>query len=379
MLRKLAPVELAELERKSLSQLILDRRDEIESRWLEKVTADVTASGLDLSELHTWIDDYVTRLAHSIASGGPSEQSGTATWIQVASEHAITRVRSGFDVGQLVHEFIVLRRVLAEVIRSAEPTVKLRETDTLSELIEAAMAASVKSYVESRDYAMRKVEAEHVGFLTHELRNPLGTAILAATQLRQRVALSPELVRLLDLLDRSHGRLKTLIDDVLAAERHEAGMVEPQKVDTHIGQLLKEALVSAREAAMAKGLDFLVSSDRDMKVKLDRELTTSALQNLAENAVKFTDHGRVEVTVEDGPLHVVVHVRDTCGGIPDDDIARIFEPFRRGHHGKSGTGLGLAIARRAIEAQGGTMSAESKPNHGCHFWFTLPREPNDSG
>jgi len=69
-----------------------------------------------------------------------------------------------------------------------------------------------------------------------------------------------------------------------------------------------------------------------------------------------------------------VHVRDTCDGISKEEIRTIFEPFNRGTTGKSGTGLGLAIARRAVEAQGGTIQVESGEPSGCHFWITLPKQ-----
>jgi signal transduction histidine kinase len=103
-------------------------------------------------------------------------------------------------------------------------------------------------------------------------------------------------------------------------------------------------------------------------------LTASAVQNLVDNAVKFTDHGEVTFVVEPRDGDVVFHVRDSCAGIDEDDLRLIFEPFRRGHSGKAGTGLGLAIARHAVESQGGTIHVESTPGVGCHFWFILPKE-----
>jgi len=99
----------------------------------------------------------------------------------------------------------------------------------------------------------------------------------------------------------------------------------------------------------------------------------SAIQNLADNAAKYTDSGEVEVTVEERGERLVVHFRDTCAGISADELQTIFEPFERGHTGKAGTGLGLAIARRAVEAQGGSIHAESSGKDGCHFWVDLPR------
>jgi hypothetical protein len=106
---------------------------------------------------------------------------------------------------------------------------------------------------------------------------------------------------------------------------------------------------------------------------VDIDLTRSALQNLAENAVKYTDEGEVNISITDEGDEVVVDVRDTCKGLSPEELGTIFEPFKRGRTEKTGTGLGLAIARRAVEAQGGRIHAESTGASGCHFSVRLPR------
>ena len=88
---------------------------------------------------------------------------------------------------------------------------------------------------------------------------------------------------------------------------------------------------------------------------------------------RFTDHGRVALVADNLPDKALIHVHDNCDGLSDEEIKTIFEPFKRAHPGKAGTGLGLAIARRALEAQGGEIGAESGANGGCHFWLTLPK------
>jgi signal transduction histidine kinase len=87
------------------------------------------------------------------------------------------------------------------------------------------------------------------------------------------------------------------------------------------------------------------------------------------------------VSVEHDDHQLVIHVRDTCHGLSPAELRTIFEPFRRGSTRQAGTGLGLAIARRAIEVQGGTIDAQSRADHGCHFRITLPRlvQPHRAG
>jgi signal transduction histidine kinase len=185
---------------------------------------------------------------------------------------------------------------------------------------------------------------------------------------------TPEQLRLLDALDRSHKKLSDLIDSVLLTEKLESGKLECHPVTIKLSTLVEPALEAARVAAANKGLAFHVNYDSEMEVYVDPLLTRSALQNIADNAAKYTDQGAVSVVVEDGRDAFTVHVRDTCGGISREEIRTIFDPFERGTTGKSGTGLGLAIARRAVEAQGGTIQAESPELSGCHFWMTLPKQ-----
>jgi signal transduction histidine kinase len=297
------------------------------------------------------------------------------SWSKVASEHGITRVRIGFNINQLIHEFIILRHVIREIVEEQGIVVEGPEA-ILADTLDAAIAAAVSAYVDARDYDARKKQAEAIGFLTHELRNPLSTAMLSASQIRRHAP--PEQLQMLDALDRSHKQLNDLIDSVLLTEKLESGKIESHPVAIKLGTLIEPALDAARAAARSKGLAFHVSYDSEREVCVDALLTRSALQNLADNAAKYTDHGEVSVVAEIDRDAFTVHVRDTCGGISKEEIRTIFEPFKRGTTGKSGTGLGLAIARRAVETQGGTIEVESAGPSGCHFWITLPkRQPNE--
>ena len=249
----------------------------------------------------------------------------------------------------------------------------------LADLIDAAIATSVKSYVESRDYRTRQLEEEHLGFLTHELRNPLTTASLAASQLRKDPGLNPTSVRVLELLDHGLGRTKELIEQALLAGKLEAGQAQPVIEDLLAADVIEEALTAAGAEALRKGLVLETKFDREIVVRADSKLIVSAVQNLADNAVKFTDHGKVEITLERRKPEAVIHVRDNCSGISAAELEKIFEPYERGSSGKPGTGLGLAIARRAISLIGGTIGAESTEQQGCHFWITVPLGAAEGG
>src|SRR5262245_37150568 len=169
------PPEAEREHRSRLADAIERRLQVIEHRWLDRVEAEVVDSGhhIEPTALRDAIGEYLASLAKALHGEGSVESGGTTAWADVAREHALTRVRQGFDVGQLVREFILLRRVLFEVIREEDLLSSDRRGEHLADLVEAAIATSVRSYVESRDVAERRSQAEHIGFVTHELRNPL--------------------------------------------------------------------------------------------------------------------------------------------------------------------------------------------------------------
>jgi len=355
-----------------LSQAIDQNRLEIERRWLARVQADVVdRPGISLTQLRDGLPHYLVALVEELrgSSAVDIEARSESVWTKVARDHGVTRVRLGFDITQLIHEFIVLRHVIRDV--SEESGVAVNGTDAvLADVLDAAISAAVKAYVDARDYETRKKQAEHTAFLIHEFRNPLTTATMIATQLRRRAA--PELKRLLEMLDRSHKSLSELIDGVLLTEKLEAGKIECHPVELRLGQIMESALEAARGVAVQKGLAFESSYDPDRQVQVDPLLTRSAIQNLADNAAKYTDRGHIEVKVEEDDDDLIVHFSDTCQGLSPEELRTIFEPFERGTTRKAGTGLGLAIARRAVEAQGGSIGAESPGSSGCHFWLRIP-------
>jgi signal transduction histidine kinase len=355
-----------------LGQAIDQNRLEIERRWLARVQAEVVdRPSISLTQLRDGLPHYLVALVEQLrgSSDVDIEARSEAAWTKVARDHGVTRVRHGFDITQLIHEFMVLRHVIHDI--SEESGVAVDGTDAvLADVLDAAISAAVKAYVDARDYETRKKQAEQIAFLIHEFRNPLTTATMIATQLRRRAA--PELKRLLEILDRSHKSLSDLIDGVLLTEKLEAGKIECHPVELRLGQIMESALQAARGVAVQKGLAFEASYDPDRQVQVDPLLTRSAIQNLADNAVKYTDRGHVEVMVEDDGGELIVHVRDTCQGLSAEELRTIFEPFERGATRKAGTGLGLAIARRAVEAQGGSIGAESPGQAGCHFWVRIP-------
>jgi signal transduction histidine kinase len=115
------------------------------------------------------------------------------------------------------------------------------------------------------------------------------------------------------------------------------------------------------------GTDFGIQGDEDRLLRV--------VVNLLGNAVKFTlNRGAIMVGLADRGAEIELTVRDTGIGIPQSELARIFDPYQQAHHGRGGSGLGLAIVKGLVEAHGGQVSVESQEGQGSTFAVRLPRD-----
>lgn len=365
--------ELGERDKREvLASAILRRREDIGRIWGERVRALLGERDLNPTIVRASMPAYLEMLADGLRQSGAVGTAGGASWHRVAQKHAEERVRLGFDIAQVVDEFIVLRQILFEVLAEEGVLTDLGQAGRIVDLLEGAISAAVVSYVQFRDDAARRRAAEHVAFITHELKNPLTAVSLGIAKLRRSLPLSPSDERTFDAIERNTRRITELIEGILALERQ--GERRPEVEPTSIQEILDGPMTAAKLVADAKGLNLEAHFDPNLVVEVDRPMTVSAVDNVLQNALKYTDHGDVRVDVEERPNDVVVHVRDNCPGISKEELEAMFEPFWRGRSGKPGLGLGLAIARRAMQAQGGSITAmPSREGPGCHFCLILPK------
>lgn len=220
-----------------------------------------------------------------------------------------------------------------------------------------------------------KSKSAFLAAMSHEIRTPLNAVIGAAQLLRDATGEEREL--LLDTIQQSGVSLVGQIGDVLDFSRVEAGELQVVTVPSSPLALAEQVLAVFRTHAQDKGLRLLLDLDGDIPalVELDPDRVRQILLNLVGNAMKFTRQGHVRLVLSaaNGRLRVVVE--DTGPGIPVQDRARIFEPFRQVEEGFSrshgGSGLGLAISRGLSEAMGGSLALEA-PEVGCRFVLDLP-------
>jgi signal transduction histidine kinase len=256
---------------------------------------------------------------------------------------------------------------------------------TLAAVFIGLLVSSLRMAFQRIDSAMQSAEAavrardEMVAMISHELKNPI-TSLQTGTILIQRlIPQRPENERVMKLLDKlppSIHRMNLLVADLLDITRLEAHALTLHPSDCGLVEIAQEVVGSFTSAAQNKSVDLRITEfpSEATRAFCDPTRTAQILENLVNNAIKFTDAGgsvRVSASKEDD--YIEIRVADTGRGIPSDYLPHVFDRFWQAKEiAYKGTGLGLAIAKGLAEAQGGTIKVRSEEGRGSCFSFTLP-------
>ncbi len=293
-----------------------------------------------------------------------------------------------FDViGQPVAEGIFVLSVdITERKRAERALIELNDSleRKVAERTDALRTALVRAEAADR------IKSAFLATMSHELRTPLNSIIGFTGIVLQGLAgpLNSEQSKQLGMVRGSARHLLELINDVLDLSRIEAGQLEVRAEPFNVPASIERVAASMRPLAERKGLSLsaTVQAEVDTMVSDHRRLE-QILINLINNAIKFTDEGRIALHVDvvpdfqsDAELApqpaLRARITDTGIGIKPDDLSQLFVPFRQVDTGLArqheGTGLGLAICRRLASLLGGEISAVSRWKQGSEFTVTLP-------
>ncbi|MGB0099179.1 MAG: response regulator [Nocardioides sp.] len=239
-----------------------------------------------------------------------------------------------------------------------------------------------RELADARDGALAasRQKSEFLATMSHEIRTPLN-GVIGLNDLLLRSRLDDDQLRLASGVQVASRALLSVINDVLDFSKIEAGKLELETLDFEVRPVFEQVASVLAESARAKGLELMVSCHPDVPEVLAGDPTRLAqvLTNLGSNAVKFTATGDVVVRATATPdarggVLLRVSVTDTGLGVPEIDVATLFEAFTQADASTTrrygGTGLGLAISKEIVEALGGEIGLEPNPGGGSIFWFT---------
>jgi signal transduction histidine kinase len=361
-----------------LHDFIVANRDVIIERTRQRVRTRMPLTEVEAKVEHgvplflTQLADALVKVTSTAALRLVRTGNSTKRINETGALHGQELLKSGFTVAQVVHGYGDVCQVVTELATETHAAISSDDFHVFNRCLDDAIAGAVTAYGEQREADLAYEGTERRGVLAHELRNLLHSATLSFDVIKRgTVGLGGSTGA---MLARSLSGLTTLVERSLAETRLETGSPKLQRL--LVAEFIEEIQVGATMQAEGRGVSLTVAaSDTNLAIDADRQLLTSALSNLLQNAFKFTRAGgNVKLLTRSTPAQVLIEVCDECGGLPAGTADHLFQPFTQGGTDRSGIGLGLTIALRAVRANAGNISVRDVPGTGCIFTIELPRQ-----
>lgn len=287
-----------------------------------------------------------------------------------AETHGKEFLRLGYSLSHVVHAYGAMCQAITELATIKNAPISPFEFNILNGCLDVAIAAAVSEYHFQSNEVAEQREVRTLGFLAHELRSALSSALVAHEMIKAGLVgiggstsrvLEANLARMRNLIDRSLSEVRMRADADLYIERF------------RLSDLFDQIVVTAKMDARRRNQVLTSKVDWRIEIEADRQFILSAVANLVHNAIKYSRSGG-EVFLRGMQLgdRVIIEVEDRCGGIDSQKISSLFEPYVQEHADRSGLGLGLAIAQRAVHLSQGTITVRNQPGVGCIFSVNLP-------
>ena len=354
-----------------LHEFITTHRDEIITRCRAKVA--LRSSPLRASTLGDHgVPVFLDQLVHVLRHGSRSDTEIG----RIATLHGRDLLSQGFSVSEVVHDYGDVCQSITDLAVTMGASVSAHDFRTLNQCLDDAIAGAVTEY--GRQYNQSGIDeetargSERLGFLAHELRNLIQTALVAFEVIKTGdvgvggstgAVLYRSLVSTRDLISRSLTEVR-----LTQGVQHREHIL----VNSFIQEL---AAAGALAAAVGGHTLSVLPVEEGIQIEADRQLLAAVVTNLLQNAFKFS-RPRSTVTLRVGASveRVLIEVEDQCGGFPGDGEAdALFRPFEQRGADRTGLGLGLAFSRWAVEANHGRLYARNLPHKGCVFTVDLRR------
>ena len=276
---------------------------------------------------------------------------------------------------------VIQRKQFESEIKKAKETVEQtnRELDLTNQFLEKALEETKMLALEADD--ANRAKSEFLANMSHEIRTPMN-GVMGMASLLLDTPLNEEQLDYAKSIERSADALLSVINDILDFSKIEAGklIIEPIPFDLRVAVEEVANILLPKADAQKIELIFRYAPDLPEQVVGDPGRIRQVITNLANNAIKFTQHGYVFInveTIQKSRQNVTfrISVEDTGIGIEKEKLDTIFDKFTQADSSTTrkygGTGLGLSISKQLVELMGGRISAKSEPEKGATFSFTM--------
>ncbi|MEE4359097.1 MAG: ATP-binding protein [Desulfococcaceae bacterium] len=360
-------------------------------RWIVFVLLSAAVTGLLLTLMTAAVlNRSITRNIILLTAGAEAIRNGdTEKKVRIDTRDELGRLALTFnEMGTRIHTLIhhleqKVRERTAELrIMNEELQVEIRERKEAEKALKTAKEEAEKA---------NRIKSEFLANMSHEIRTPMN-AILGFTDILDRLLTDPQQKEYLAAVNSSGKALLRLINDILDLSKVEAGKMEIFYNPVYLHQVFRETAALFCQEVRRKKLNFILETDPDLprRVLLDETRLRQILFNLLGNAVKYTVKGSVTMSVrvekdrdkdaekdlgEEKRVRLIIEIRDTGIGIPEDEQEYIFDMFAQSR-GKcrrnyEGTGLGLPISRKLLEMMNGKLDVKSQDGRGSVFRAVL--------
>ncbi len=374
--------------RPRLADFLISHAGEILLAW-DEFAATVTHAGKPLDQVA--LRDHAAEILRTIATDlaqpqTPAEQDAKGKGLAPrddtptpAETHADYRMIAGFAVDAMITEYRALRASVLKIWAKAGGGTApgdLRDMTRFNEAIDQSIAESVGRYTEQT----KRSTDLFIGILGHDIRNPLGTILLASEVLVRSGKLAPEAAAPITNAAR---RIKGIIEQVVDFTRAQSEGVMP--IERQPGNLADQLFKVVQETQVRHSTRALrVESTGNFDGSWDEGRIGQLLSNLLGNALLYGAAATpVTLRMWGTPAEVWFSVHNLGPTIPEGERERIFQPLERGisrepgddGHDRTGLGLGLYICREIVHSHGGSLTVESTDEEGTTFTVSLPRAP----
>lgn len=269
----------------------------------------------------------------------------------------------------LNHVLALLNLMMGVRIYEHLHNVQLRKLNQRNHELEATHEALIRAQAHKDEF---------VAAVGHELRTPMNVILGFNGVLQRELSDQPEPLAVVGHIRRSTEHLLQVVNDILDFSQLQAGKLRLNNVDFALQSLLDELQQRHSDKAEAKGITLRLALDAALPLRVhgDRQRWLQILNNLVDNAIKFTGHGAVNVEVMARGDRLVFEVQDSGRGIPLERQAHIFRRFEHAdvqtNRAYGGTGLGLTLCEKLVTLHGGHIGVDSHEGRGARFWFDIP-------